>query len=106
MRPRERFSSTIKNVTSGAVLTSYRIYKLNPNGHILAGSDADCASDEAAFARARTILGGNVAAEIWQGARLVGRLERAPDASLALSHTAQAGFAGPMRPEDETAPRR
>jgi len=65
-------------------MTSYRIYMLNPKGRVLTGADADCANDEAAFAWARTTLGDDARAEIWQGARCVGHISGAEFAAITL----------------------
>jgi len=50
-------------------VTNYRIYVLNPKGRILTGADVDCATDNAALAWAKTTLGDDGRAEIWQAAR-------------------------------------
>jgi hypothetical protein len=55
-------------------MACYRIYMLNHSGLILTGSDESCDSDEAAVAWAKTIVGINAHAEIWQDARCVGQL--------------------------------
>lgn len=55
-------------------MTSYRIYMLDPTGRTLTASDADCGSDARAFAWANITLGDDARAEIWQGARRVGRV--------------------------------
>jgi len=60
-------------------MTCYRIYTLNQNGLTLTGSDETCESDEAAVAWAKTIVGNDAHAEIWEDARCVGQLTGATD---------------------------
>jgi hypothetical protein len=55
-------------------MANYRIYMLDGAGRVLTGSDVSCQSDEAAFAWARVTLGMDASAEIWCGARCVGRV--------------------------------
>lgn len=57
----------------GAMQT-YRIYKLNQAGRIVTGTDAMCASDDAAFRFAASLFGPNARAEIWHRDRRVGQL--------------------------------
>jgi hypothetical protein len=58
-------------------MTCYRIYMLNRNGLVLTGSDETCENDEAAVAWARTTVGDDARAEIWQDARCVGHISGA-----------------------------
>lgn len=55
-------------------MASYRFYMLDQIGQTLTASDADCGSDERAFAWAQTTLGEDAGVEIWQGDRRVGRV--------------------------------
>jgi hypothetical protein len=55
-------------------MAHYRIYTLDAAGHVRIGMDADCESDERAFAWAATTLGDDVRTEIWQGTRCLGRV--------------------------------
>jgi hypothetical protein len=55
-------------------MAHYRIYMLDHANRIVTGSDADCATDEAALAWAATTLGTDARAEIWQGARCLGHV--------------------------------
>ncbi len=57
-----------------SAMRSYRIYKLNPAGRIVTGTDAMCASDEAALMCAASIFGPQARAEIWHRDRRVGHL--------------------------------
>jgi hypothetical protein len=52
----------------------YRIYMLDHNHRIVTGSDVDCRNDEVAFAWAATTLGTDARAEVWLGARCLGRV--------------------------------
>lgn len=54
-------------------MASYLVYTLNPAGRIVNGTDANCANDAEAVAWAMKTTGDGAPAEIWQGARLVGR---------------------------------
>jgi hypothetical protein len=51
-------------------MPSYRLFYFDRNGHISGRLDMDCATDEAALARAGTHLTGPYV-ELWQGDRLV-----------------------------------
>jgi hypothetical protein len=55
-------------------MTFYRIYELNEFGRIVSGIDVVCPDDEAAFDHAAALFGQSARAEIWQGARCLGRL--------------------------------
>jgi hypothetical protein len=55
-------------------MAHYRIYMLNHRDRIVTGSDADCATDEAALGWAATTLGTDARAEVWQGSRCLGRV--------------------------------
>ena len=52
----------------------YRIYMLDHKHRIVTGSDADCANDQAALGWAATTLGTDARAEVWEGARCLGRV--------------------------------
>jgi hypothetical protein len=51
----------------------YRIYLLGPDDHITRGLDVHCSSDLEAFAEIARLVGISPAAELWCGARRVGR---------------------------------
>jgi hypothetical protein len=51
----------------------YRIYLLGPDDHITRGHDVHCSSDLEAFAEIAPLVGISPAAELWCGARRVGR---------------------------------
>lgn len=86
----------------------YRIYLLDAQGRITSGIDADCESDATAITRASEAIGTAPDAEIWQQARLVGRLSQlmtvieevcgAP-ASAAIDAAIDATTAARMDPE-------
>ena len=52
----------------------YRIYRVSQSNQIKAGFDVTCKSDGEALAVARHLAGPEPEAEIWQAARLVGRV--------------------------------
>ena len=58
----------------GDNLAHYRIYMLSHENRIVTGSDADCATDEAALGWAATTLGTDARAEVWQHTRCLGRV--------------------------------
>ena len=51
----------------------YRIYQLGPDDHIRRGHDVHCSTDAEAFAEIAHLIGSFPAAEVWCGARRVGR---------------------------------
>jgi hypothetical protein len=55
----------------------YRAYQIGPDGHIKLGTDLDCADDAEAIEAADQLVGEN-AVELWQGTRMVARLEAPP----------------------------
>ena len=55
-------------------MTHYRIYSVDERGSIEKGRDAECDSDDDAFAIARQVLGPQARLELWSGRRLVGCL--------------------------------
>jgi hypothetical protein len=56
----------------------YRCYRLGFDGHIAAVSEIDCEDDATAIGRAWDLLsqGSLSGVELWQGVRLVGRIDR------------------------------
>ncbi len=64
----------IARLREASAMRSYRIYKLNLAGRIVTGTDALCASDEAAMIYAASIFGPHARAEIWLRDRRVGEL--------------------------------
>ena len=52
----------------------YRIYQLDPTGHIEFGSDLHCETDEEALREGASLLPEGALGEIWQGTRVVGRI--------------------------------
>lgn len=52
----------------------YRIYALNTAGRIVSGHDAMCDDDQAACGAASGLLEAGQDAEVWLGARRVGRV--------------------------------
>jgi len=57
-------------------VVDYRIYRLNGEGDILTGFDADCTSDEAAYAVAKHVLKKGGRAEVWERTRFVGQVSK------------------------------
>lgn len=55
-------------------MASYRFYFMTASDRIARGQDIDCADDEDALARARSLHHAH-AVEIWQERRKVGRIE-------------------------------
>ena len=58
-------------------MTQYRAYQIGLDGRIKAGAELDCADDEAAIDAAKALVG-EFAVELWQGTRMVARLEAPP----------------------------
>jgi len=54
-------------------VTDYRIYLLGDDGLIVTSSEADCASDQDAYALANGMFKAGARAEVWNLARLVGQ---------------------------------
>ena len=58
-------------------MTEYRLYGLTDDDHIVNPSELiECESDEEAIVAAHRLLDRHRAAEVWQGARHVCRIER------------------------------
>ena len=55
-------------------MTHYRIYKLDPAGHIVAGHSVLCLSDASAMALAGKFVDRAAAVEVWEHDRPVGRV--------------------------------
>ena len=55
-------------------MPEYRLYFLNPDGHIIRRVEFEAPNDEQALAHAKRFADGK-ALEVWQRARKVGRLE-------------------------------
>ena len=55
-------------------MTDYRIYPLDDRGRLVSSFGANCRDDAAACAYARTALKEGAQAEVWSGARCVGRV--------------------------------
>lgn len=53
-------------------MAHYRIYLLDPAGHIVNGSDALCDSDDEALDIARATAAAGAAVDVWQGTRHLG----------------------------------
>ena len=70
----ERYLSSHFVWHGDTAMVGYRIYTLDHAGHVVSGMDADCETDEAAFAFAATALGPGARAEIWQGTRRLGKV--------------------------------
>lgn len=60
----------------GTAVAYYRIYFLDLAGHITAATEAHCKSDEEVISRSAETIGKSADAEIWQEARLIGRLSQ------------------------------
>jgi hypothetical protein len=58
-------------------VTQYHAYQIGPDGRIQSGVDLNCADDEAAIEAAKAFVGEN-GVELWQGTRMVARLEAPP----------------------------
>src|SRR5205085_2657889 len=72
---RTAHDSACRNVCFG--MAHYRIYVLTPDDHIdFPPYGIECASDIEASRQAERLLGDYPAAEIWCGARLVGRVSQ------------------------------
>jgi hypothetical protein len=56
------------------LVPDYRIYYIGQNGRINAAETIDCETDMEALAKAAEILNGHPAIEVWQRARIVGKL--------------------------------
>jgi hypothetical protein len=54
----------------------YRAYIVGEDGHFQNAIDLMCAEDAEAIERARQLVDGH-GVELWQGARMIGRFERA-----------------------------
>ncbi len=52
----------------------YRVYKMHRCGGLRSGHDVICASDEDARRRAAGLVMDDTQAEVWQGARCLGRV--------------------------------
>jgi hypothetical protein len=52
----------------------YRIYQLDPSGHITAGFSVECRSDAAAMRAACTLLERSDGVEVWKGDHRVAHL--------------------------------
>ena len=52
----------------------YRIYRLDPAGHITAAYPVECRSDDVALNVARGLWQWTAGVEVWEGSRRVGRL--------------------------------
>ena len=50
----------------------YRIYLLDPQEHITAVREAECADDDTALAHAANAINGHAGAEVWDKSRKVG----------------------------------
>jgi hypothetical protein len=55
-------------------MPSYRFYFMTENDRIARGQNVECADDEEALRRARTLNHAN-AVEVWEGSRTVGRVD-------------------------------
>ncbi len=57
-------------------MVDYRVYLLNRNGLIISGYDVSCDDDQDARVQARRMLDGTNSdqAEVWAGARCVGKV--------------------------------
>jgi hypothetical protein len=60
-------------ISKGVGMLEYRIYMLDHYGHIFRAEDFRCNSDEQAMIKALELSGG-ATVEIWQYARVVGRI--------------------------------
>jgi hypothetical protein len=58
-------------------LPHYRTYIVGRDGHFIEAIDLDCVNDAAAVESSRRLLDGNDV-EVWQGGRMVSRLDRKP----------------------------
>jgi hypothetical protein len=58
-------------------VAQYRAYQIGPDGRIKSGVDLDCADDAEAIEAAGQLVG-ECAVELWQGTRMVARLEVPP----------------------------
>jgi len=59
-------------------MATYRLYFLNAMDRIAGFLLMECEDDREALERARDLLGGRPAGELWREARLVGRIEPLP----------------------------
>ena len=66
--------SRLKRTKGVAHMALYRIYLLDVSDHFRAAQDAMCETDQEAFAYASHLIGSHAGVEIWEQARLVGRL--------------------------------
>ena len=66
-------------------VSHYRIYLLDAGGRIAAAHDVDCVEDDEARANAATLATAGQPAELWHGARLVGRVPGARTAPPAVA---------------------
>lgn len=63
-------------------MTDYQISLLDGDGHIASTSDAKCADDREALGLAQRVVGGKGQADVWAGARRVGRITGASGADI------------------------
>ena len=57
-------------------MTLYRLYFVDSDGHIHSAEDVECPSDRTALTVAATLLSAQPVVEVWEGARVVGRIDR------------------------------
>lgn len=55
-------------------MPNYRVYQLDENARIVARHEVSCDSDEAAQSAAAKLVPPGTQAEVWEGARLLGRV--------------------------------
>jgi len=74
-------------------LTLYRVYFVDCDGHIQSAENVECASDAAALMAAVNLDTTQPVVEVWEGARVVGRMDRVPANRMPRIHRGAICFA-------------
>jgi len=62
-------------------LTLYRVYFVDCDGHVHSAENVECVADAAAIMAAVNLETTHPVVEVWEGARVVGRMDRIPRGS-------------------------